>query len=165
MTIRVNFDSKLTTVETFTGDYVSPGDATMTTSGLNESDSFTASTSVPVTKYAAFQQAMTAGTATINLAALPGVTAEEVVNLTGLKVQILKLRSLATNGNKITVAKGGSSGYGLCASGDTWSIVLSPGQSVLFFLDEAAPDVAGGARTIDLTGTLAQVLEVHVVAG
>lgn len=163
MSIALTFASTVTVVETFTGDYVSPVDATVTINQLNESESLTASTGVPVTKVAAYQKTMSSGSATIDLTALPGLTADETVVGTGLKVQVAKFRNLSTNANNITVAKGASNGYGLI--GSAWSVILAPGQSLTFWGDEAAPDIASNAKTIDITGTGSQVLEVQFVMG
>lgn len=165
MSVELRYKSSLTVLETLTGPFVSDADSTVTTNGLNEEGTLTAASAIPVTKHAAYELTMSGGSGSINLAALPGLTAEETVVGTGLKVQGLKFRNKSTNANKITVAKGASNGYGLCASGDAWSVVLSPGQSVLFLLDEVAPNVASDARVIDVTGTGAQVLEVQVVMG
>lgn len=165
MSITVDFKSHVTVVETFVGVFVNPSDATATFDQLNESLALTGASAIPVTKHADFRKAMVAGAGTIDLAALPGVTPEEVVNGTGLKVQILKIRNLSSNANAIVVSKGASNGYGLVAAGTTWSVPLDPGQSTTFQLDDSAPDVAGGAKTIDLAGTASQVLEVQVVLG
>lgn len=164
MTIAVAFASNLTVVETLTGSYVAPGDNTVTTSGLNESATYTASTTPAVTKHAAFQKTLSSGSGTIDLTALPGQTADETVTFSTLKVQFLKLRNLSTNANKIVVAKGASNGYRIDAA-TTWSIPLAPGQSILLFLDGAADTVGGSNLAIDLTGTGSQVLEVQAIAG
>lgn len=163
MPIAVTFASTITVVETFSGDYVSPGDATVTINRLNESESLNAASSVPVTKHAAFRQAMTSGAATIDLSALPGKTADETVVGTGLKVQLAKFRNLASNANDITITEGASNGYALLGAG--FSFTLKPGQSAAFSLDEAAPDIASGDRTIDIAGTGAQILECQFVMG
>jgi len=162
-TITVAYASTVQIVETFSG--AQSGDPTATFGPYNDADTLTAATSVPVTKHADFDQALSTGTATINLQALPGKTADETIVGTGLKVQILKLRNKSTNANKITATKGASNGYGLDAAGASWTIALDPGQSALLILKDSAPDIAAGARTIDLTGTGSQVLEVEVVMG
>lgn len=164
-TITATYDSALKIIETFAGGYVSPGDNTATFDQLTENGTLTALTTPPVTKHADFQKAMTSGAATIDLTALPGKTADETVSGSGLKVQLMKLRSLSTNANKITVTKGASNGYGLDASGDTWTIPLSPGQSVLLWGDAANITIDGTHKTIDISGTGAQVLEISVVMG
>ncbi len=164
--ISLSYNSQLTVVETLNGAYVSGSDNTVTFTGLNESGTLSGSTTPPVTKHAIFSKAMTAGAATIDLTALPGQTADETIDLSGLKVQALKFKNKSTNANKITIAKGASNGYGLNSAGDTWSITLDPNQSVgPFLLDDAAPDVGSGAKTIDISGTGTQELEIEIVAG
>ena len=164
-TISVLFNSGVTVTETATGTYVSSADNTITLNGMNDSSTYTASTSVPVTKATAYQLTMSSGTGTIDLTALPGLTADETIVGTGLKLQMLKLRNLSTNANAITCAKGASNGYGLPVAGTTWTVTLSPGQSITFFGNDSAPDVASGAKTIDVTGTASQILEVTAVLG
>jgi hypothetical protein len=160
-TLRVVVESKVSVTETFAAADPSNPDATF--AALNETLTLTAATAVPVTKQATFDQAMSAGAATIDLAALPGKTADETVVGTGLKVQVLKLVNPDTNANPITVAKGASNGHTLL--GASWTLTLKPGQSALFYFDEAAPDVSSGDRTIDVSGTGSQALSVHVVLG
>ncbi len=164
-TISVLYDSACTVTETNTGAFVSSVDNTVTFNGLNETGTLTASTTVPVTKHAEYELTMSGGTGTIDLTALPGQTVDETVVGTGLKVQVLKFKNKSTNANSITVAKGASSGYGINAAGTTWSIPISPGQSVTILGNDASPDIAGGAKTIDVTGTLSQVLQVQIVMG
>jgi hypothetical protein len=163
MAVTAVFESKLTVVQTLEGDFVAPADNTVSITGLNETETYTGATAVPVTKQSAFEQALTAGAATINLAALPGLTAEETVVGTGLKVQLAKFRNLDANANAITVAVGASNGHTLM--GAAWTFTLQPGQSITFKGDEAAPDIGAADRTIDITGTGAQILECQFVLG
>lgn len=165
MSLSVTYVSKVTILETLTGDFVDPANATVGFNGLDLTETLTGATTVPVTKHAEDTLAMTAGAATINLAALPGKTAEETVVGTGLKVQYLKIVNPITNANSITVSKGASNGYGLNAAGTTWSVPLSPGQEFTFRGNDSAPDIAAGARTIDVAGTGTQSVEYVVVMG
>lgn len=166
MAVSVNFAANLETVVSPGGVFVAPGNATITVNGLDENGTtYTASTTPPVTKMAAYEVTLSSGSATINLAALTGLTSEETVNGTGLKAQFIKLKNKSTNANAITVTKGASNGYGLDAGGSSFTVVLSPGQSATFSLNDAAPDIASGARTWDVTGTGSQVLQIHVVMG
>lgn len=164
-TISALVSSGITVTQTFTGDYVSSADNTITLNGLNASNTYTASTAVPVTKATAFRVTMSGGTGSIDLTALPGATADETIDCTGLKLQAMLIRSLAANANAITVAKGASNGYGLPSAGTTFTVTLSPGQSILFFGNDSAPDVASGARVMDVTGTGSQILEVEIICG
>lgn len=166
MTIAVDFESNLRTVATLTGVFVSSADATVTLNGLDENGTtYTASTSVPVTKVAAYEVTLSAGAATINLAALTGLTSEETVVGTGLKVQFFKFKNKTTNANAMTITKGASNGWGPDATGASFTIPMSPGQSWTFSGAEAGIDIASGVRTIDVTGTGSQVLQIHVVMG
>ena len=164
MSLSVSFASTLTVVQTDEGEYVSPADPTVTIIGLNEAATYTGSTAVPVTKHTAFQKALSSGTGTIDLTSLPdhnGVAGQ--VDGTGLKVQFARFRNLSTNANDITITFGASNPYNLL--GSAFVIVLAPGQMVSLKLDEAAPDIASGAKDIDISGTGAQILEVQLVMG
>lgn len=164
MSITVTYVSQATVVETLGGGYVSSADATVTTNGLNTTAELTASTTPPATKYSAGQKALSSGSGTIDLTSLPdsdGVAAR--VDFTGLKVQLAKLRNPSTNANNITVTEGASNGYEL--HGNAFTMLLRPGEEVTWKGADGAPDVASGARTIDLSGTGSQVLEFEFVAG
>lgn len=166
MSLQVTYESNVSVLETFTGDYVSSGNNSALFNGLNENgDSYilTSSTDVPVTKHSEFQQALSSGTATIDLTALPGLTDDETVDGTGLKVQIAKFRNLASNANAITITFGASNPYNLL--GSAFVMELLPGQSITLYLDEAAPDIASGAKNLDISGTGAQILECQFVMG
>lgn len=163
MSVQAVFKSVITVVETIEGEFVDPSDATVTVNGMNEEETFTGATSVPVTKQTAFEQALSSGTAIIDLTALTGLTEEETIDGTGLKVQLCKLVNPDTNANAITIAEGASNGYAML--GASFSLILLPGQSMTLNLDEAAPNIASGDRTIDLTGTGSQVLNVQLVMG
>lgn len=162
--LTVNLVSNLTVVETINDPYISPDDSTITENGLNESITLTGTSSPAATQQASFQQALSSGAATISLEALPGLTPSETVNGVGLKVQMLKLRNLAANANKIVVSQGASNGYRLDGA-TNWSIPLAPGQSILMNLDGAADAIGSTHLNIDLAGTLAQVLECEIVMG
>jgi hypothetical protein len=102
---------------------------------------------------------------TLDLTALPGRTADEVVDGTGLKLQLLILHNRSTNANKITITKGASNGIGLAASNDTWTLTLSPDQTVGLYLKDAGPDIDSTHKTIDVSGTGSQVLDYEIVMG
>lgn len=162
-TVTATVTSQLTGVQTFTGDQISSADNTTTVNGLNESNAYTASTAVPVTKLTAFTVTLSSGTGSIDFSALPGLTADETIVGTGLKPQAIKFRAKSTNANAITIAEGASNGHALLGASFTFKLLA--GQTALFDLKEAAPDVASGDRIIDITGTGSQQLEVTVVLG
>ena len=118
--------------------------------------------SPPVTCGALFQQALTTGAATIDLTVLDGFN-DKVVNGTGLRVQLLRVKNPATNANPITVAKGASNGYD--GFGSAFSITLQPGAEMTFLTSDAGGDIGSGNKTLDLTGTGTQALDVEIIMG
>jgi hypothetical protein len=165
-TVSAVYALQATVTETFTGEYVSSGDNTITINGLNETGTLNASSSVPATKVASGQLTMTAGAATLDLTALVNTaSAGQTVTHTGLKPQIMILRNLSTNANNMTVGKGASNGWSPVAAGTTWSLPLAPAQSHMFLLKDLAIDVAAGAKDIDVAGTGSQILEWTIVSG
>jgi hypothetical protein len=93
-TFTVTLNSQLSIVETLNGLAVSPGDNTVTLTGLNETVALTGSTTPPVSAATAFAVTMSGGAATIDLTALPGLTPSETINATGLKGAAIKMFNL-----------------------------------------------------------------------
>ena len=135
---------------------------TITHNGYNSSASLTSATTPPVTQCAFFEQALTAGAASIDLTALPG-TNGATVDGSGLKVQAIKIKAKSTNANVITVTVGDANGYALAGAG--FSVALLAGQEFVFYGNEATPDVGADAKTLDLDGTDEQSVEVSVAVG
>ncbi|HOA28101.1 MAG TPA: hypothetical protein PKG51_11380 [Arachnia sp.] len=134
---------------------------TVTHSNFNTSLVLHASSTPPATKVAAFEQALTAGAATIDLTALTGANGV-AVDGTGLKVQVLKIRNPDDN-DPVTVAVGASNGYEL--AGADFSVAIPGGGEFTFYGNDGAPDIGLGAKTLDLSGTGAEKVEVIVVMG
>jgi hypothetical protein len=105
MSVNVAYEVKVTVTETLaTNVPATPAGArSVVHSAWNTSKALATGTAPPATKVAAFEQALTGGTATIDLSALLGTNGVTVVG-TGLRVQILRLRAPVTNGNPITIA-------------------------------------------------------------
>lgn len=166
MSIAVSYVSQLSVVETLEGEFISPSDNTVTTNGMNRSEGLTGASLVPVTKYSAFQLALTAGAATLDFTSLPDLNGTAgAVDATGLKLQMAKFRNKSDNANSMSITKGAANGYGTTAAGGTFTVPLDPDQEWTLYLDEKAPDVSGTVKTIDITGTGAQVIEVFLVFG
>lgn len=119
-------------------------------------------TVTPVTKVAGFQKALAAGVATIDLTALVG-TNGQAVDGTGLRVEALKVRNPLANANPITIKIGASNGYD--GFGTTFALTLAPGATALLKPLDAGSDIGATKKTLDLTGTLVQALDVLVVLG
>jgi len=135
---------------------------TVTHSALNQSGTLTSATTPPVTKVAIFNQALTGGAATIDLTALTG-TNGAATTMYGLKVQYIFVKAKSTNANAITLTEGASDGYALMGNG--WTVTLAANQWFTFYGNDATPDVDSGAKTIDLSGTGSQSVDIEIVAG
>jgi len=162
-TVSVAYASNITITETFS--VANAADNTILVNTYNQTGTLTASSTVPATVQATFPLTMSGGTGSINLAALPGLDSSQTIDGTGLKAQLLLLLNPSTNANSITVAKGASNGYGWNTAGTSWTVSLSPGQWAMFGGNDVGPDVASGARLLDVTGTGSQVLDVSIVLG
>lgn len=165
MSVSSTLTMKIETVETLestTDPFVLSSAKSTTTNGLNLATTINSGTGVPATKQAFKQLAMTAGAATIDLRNLVGVNGG-AQDGNGLKVQAIIFRGKSDNANPITVAYGASNGYALLGSSFTFD--LKPGQMLMAFLNEAAPDINSSAKTIDISGTGSQVLEYQLVMG
>ncbi len=164
MSVSLSYATNLTAIETLDTNVPAAAEANrkVTHNQFNKTASLTGATTPPVTKVAAFEKALSAGAGTIDLTALPG-TNGAVVDGTGLKVQAIKLTNKAVNANSIKVAVGGTNGYEL--AGADFAATLQPGQELVLFGNDATPDVDGTHKTLDLTGTGSQVLQVIVVLG
>ena len=164
MAVDLTYGVQVTSVETLDVNVpaASASDKTVTHSGFNSSQSLNASTVVPVTKCAYLEKALSSGAGTIDLTAVTG-TGGMTVDMTGLKVQVLKIKNKTTNANPITIAKGATNGW--TGFGSAWTVTLAVGQEVTFFGNDATPDVSSTVKVLDLSGTGSQVLEVAIVAG
>jgi len=164
VSLSVTYDSTVTVEETLTGNapFAVSAKKKVTHDQFDTSATLNAGTTPPATTFAAFQQALTSGAATIDLTNVTG-TNGATVNFTGLKLQLVKLRNPITNANTITIAKGASSGYAL--GGSAFSITLQPGEEWTYKGVDTSPDVGGSSKHLDLSGTAAQALDVYLVGG
>ena len=164
MAVDLTLTAAITAVETLPGNapYASASNKRVTHTLKNVSSVLGASTTPPVTKYAGFLQALSTGTATIDLTSLTGTNGAAVTGL-GLKLQAAKFTATSTNTGTITLVEGASNGYEML--GNAFSIILQPGQWFMFYGNDAAPDVAAGAKTIDLSGTGSESVDCELVFG
>ena len=135
---------------------------TVTHNQFNTSLSLNGESAVPVSKVAAFKQALTAGAATVDLTSLTG-TNGATVNGTGLKVQALKVKNLGAN--PLTIIPKASTGYALFGAIGTGSIEVKAGGEVLLYGNEEAPDIGGSSKDFELSGTGAEESEWTIVMG
>ncbi|HDZ39250.1 MAG TPA: hypothetical protein ENH62_13375 [Marinobacter sp.] len=152
------FETLSTGVASGNADNVIRHDAINTNLALN-------ATSTPaVSQVVWVNKALAGGAGTLDLTALTG--ANGAVDLTGLKVQAIKFKNPAGNA-AMTIKFGVANPYNLL--GASWTLILPAATTIAseiqFVCNEGAPDVAGAAKDIDLSGTGSEVLEVQIVAG
>jgi hypothetical protein len=164
MAVAVIYSSTLTAAETLTTNVPDAATPTVNHTGFNSTATLNAASTPPVSKMASFQQALSAGAATIDLTALVG-TNGATVTFNGLKVAAVKFQNPGTNANAITIKAGASNAYLL--GGAAWSWILQPGDEFLWKAGavNAAPTVGASLKNIDLAGTGTQALNVIVIAG
>ena len=164
MSVNVAYQAKVAVTETLESNVPATptGSRSVVHSAWDSTKTLKSDSTPPATKVAVFEKALSGGAATIDLTALTGTNSATVVG-SGLRVQVLRVKAPATNGNPITIAKGASNGYdGLGAS---FSHALVPGGEATFFLNDAGGDIGGTNKNLDLAGTGSQVLQVEVVLG
>jgi len=138
---------------------------TLILDSMNENITLTGSTSPASTKGSIFTVTLSGGAATLDLTAIPGLTPNETIDGTGLKVQFIKFTPTSSNANPITVSKGASNGYGMTAAGTTWSIPMDAGQSETKQLNASSITIDATHKNIDFAGTAAQTIKVAIVLG
>lgn len=163
MPVSAAYESKLTVTETLADTFLNTNSKSVKYDGMNTALTLDANSSpAVVTKSAAFEKAMSSGAGTIDFRALVG-TNGGAIDGNGLKVQAIKLINKANNANAITIVPGASNGLNLF--GAAFSITLSPGQEITAYFKEQGTDIDATHKTIDISGTGSQVLQVIVVMG
>jgi hypothetical protein len=162
MSIQLAYTSKILATETLESNVDLSSDKTVSFNGLDTVRTLNETSTPPVAKGSYQDIPLVAGAKTLDLAALVGANSA-AVNGTGLRVQTIKIRNKATNANAMTIAKGASNGYdGL---GANFSITLVPGAEMLVLLNDGGTDIGATNKTLDVAGTLTQVVEVGIVMG
>lgn len=118
------------------------------------------SSSVPVTKVVYRTYTLVAGALTIDLTALQGVN-DEVIDASGLKLQTLVI-IIPTDNNVMTIKPAVANGYDLF--GANGEVTLGPSEQAFNFKDQL-PDVAAGAKDIDITGTGTEQIKIGMCLG
>ena len=161
MAVTVTYKADVTVAETLANNTDSLAAAKRIVTHDEFNTDLTLVTASPVTKVAAFVQALSTGTATIDLCALTG-TNGATVSGDGLKVQVFKMKNLGDNVMSITF--GGTHPYEMM--GSDFKVELDSGTEFLFYGNDATPDIASdSADKMDLAGTGAQTCEITIVMG
>lgn len=160
MAVSATYALTMTVRETLTLGVDGASNPVVTHDGLNLSGTLNAGTTVPATQHAQDTMALSGGAATIDLTSLTG-TGGGTISGNGLKVQLVRFRNRSST-NAMTFAKGASNGYSLWTN---WTITLSPGCAVLFFLNDKPEDIDATHKTIDVSGTGTDEFDFSVVMG
>jgi hypothetical protein len=123
-------------------------------------------TSTPaVSKVVSFRQALTDGSASLDLNSLTG-THGASVDGASLKVQAVLLKAASGNSAAITFKDGDANGYKL-AGVDSWLIPLSPGGYCVWWNgSDTGDDITNGSLdTITLSGTGTDSLDITICMG
>lgn len=124
--------------------------------------SYTATSSPAVTKVAQFSQALSGGSATIDLTSLTD-SEGNALDLTGLKCQAARFRNPSTNTGAITITEGAVNGFALGGASFSW--ILQPGQAITIDGANVTDAVGASDLAIDLAGTGSEALEVSLAFG
>ncbi len=120
-------------------------------------------TSPPIEKVYSDRIQLVAGARTLDLTALVPGNITPDTDFTGLKIQLLQFTSPENNLADITITPGASDGYDLGGAG--MSVTLSPGDTIIFALNDNAPDVGPTDKEIDFAGSLIDDIDILIVAG
>jgi len=131
-------------------------------SAYDIAESLTASTTVPVTDALYLSKALVAGAGTIDLTALTN-TLGDAVDGTTKKLRFCRFTAPTTNTGAITVDAAATNGYAVF--GTAGKVVISPGQSVAFFLEGDGVTISATVKDIRLAGTGAETLNVTLWIG
>lgn len=121
------------------------------------------SSTVPATTAWGKKQALSGGTATLDLEALARDNLPNL-NLNGLRPQILFLFGSTANTAGISVAAGATNGHNILGASDG-KVTILPGCLAMFFWNDKLDDVVGADSEVDLVGTGTETLEIIIVAG
>ena len=162
----ITISGLVTTFEQSGGTTAANASSTLKYDGFDDSLKLTSATTPTVTKDAFAEITLTAGAATIDLTAVTDVDGV-VKNFNALKIRCVKFRAKSTSAGAFTIAKGASNGFtGLGAS---FSVTLpanaAGGAWVQFYDAGGGTAVSGTVKTLDVTGTGSQVLQVFIAGG
>jgi hypothetical protein len=161
MSVSAAYVSQLTITEQLSRQEAN-ANSKITYDKLNSAVTLNGTSSPAVTKQASLRVTLSTGAATVDMTSMTPQN-EAAVNATGLKPQLYKFQAPATNSGAITIAPGGSNGHALL--GASFSITLNPGQEVSGYLDASAVTVDSTHKTIGLSGTGTDVLDMQLVFG
>ena len=164
VTVTAQFEDKLVVTRTDDLGLGANNTACAVTQKIDQGSSkFTSASAVPVTKSFSKVIALSGGAATIDLTAVDvGTLPDE--DWSGLKIQFIAVKATDANASRITVKTGAVNGYEIWGS-TGGEIAFAAGQRTAMNLNEKQDDVGPTDKTIDLTGSGTETIEIQLVAG
>lgn len=129
---------------------------------ISKLQEFTSGTTVDAELVYMGTQALTDGTATIDLLSLAD-TEGNTIATTGKKVRAIMISPTDGNTGAVTLTEGASTGYEL--GGNTWSLALSDGDWALIYLGASAPTISASLKYIDISGTGTESIDLIILFG
>lgn len=165
MAVTATYDFKLSVSDAIALGLDLVADQTFTHVIDGDSGSLTGSSTPAVSKAWSDEVQLTAGALSLDLTSLSRGSVLSSLDLTGLKLQLIKIKAAIANTDTVTIADGASNGYSIF--GDTsGSITLGSGDVAMFLFAETLPDVSATVKTIDISSSDTDaVLEIILVAG
>lgn len=160
MSVKTQYQSKVTTDETLETAVTAAASPTLTHSAFDTATTLHATTSPTATKCAYVTGALSAGAATVDLTSLTGTNGAAVTFL-ALKVRVIKLKN--TGAADLTIAKGASNGH--TGFGSSFSVTVHAGGEVTIYDGGNGVAVSGSDKTLDLSGTGTNAFQLSLVAG
>lgn len=163
MSVTVYYVSQVSMVVRQDSPFLSPSNPDYRLDGMDTAATLNAGTTPPVLNGSQYRKPLVGGAATIDLTSFPGNSNNEIINGTGMRVNVAKFKNPSTNTGAITVKFGAASPYLLGGAG--WSQTLQPGEEWTFKGLAKAPVIGSGAKNIDLAGTGTEALDVTIGVG
>lgn len=158
------YDFKLQAIETPIMDQDLGADPTITHELKGDTGTPTGSNAAPpIQRKYADKVLLAGGAKTIDLTALDDGNLPDI-DFTTFKVQLVKIRALASNTQGIKIKKGATNGYGIFGA-NTPEITLEKGDIAMYLFNDSLADVSATEKTIDLTGNAAEGVEMILIAG
>lgn len=107
--------------------------------------------------------AMTGSAVTIDMLDAQVDTEGTTITMSGQKIRAIKFKNPAANTGSITIV--GASSNGLLIFGAAGSVVLTPGASLLLYLENDGVTIDATHTNIEATGTNGEYLDYVVVCG
>lgn len=160
MTVTMSPIIDFTAIETVAVDGAASSQITF--NGFNLANVQLNGTSNPViTKPIYHTYTLVAAAKTIDLTALVDSVGAAYTAL-GLKLQSIIIKNPAGN-HDLNIAPGASNGYAILGAGNDFTL---PGGATLgLYIPEGTPDVAAGAKTLDITGTGTESFKIGMTFG